>query len=301
MTTAHHPRGSFARRGVIAGVLLAGFVGGMVLIPATAKVEASSLFGGLRAAGQPGFIAAHRGDRSTAPENTMPAFQAALDDTMDFVEADIQLTNDGVPVLMHDTFVNRTTNGEGRVSDFTFAEIQRLDAGSWYSPLFRNTRVPSLESLLSALQAKRAEGQPKKALLELKGYWNLEDVTIVTDLIAAYDVGHLVIVSSFDTSTIDRVREADSSLARAIITRTLPNDPVGFADLYGAIALIVNQSAVEAEPWSVDRMHRAGLGIILYTLNSKAAWERALDLGVDGIITDKPSRLDRWLSRAVSG
>lgn len=301
MSTAHYPNASIVRRGVIAGVLLAGFVGGMVLAPATAKVEASSLFGGLRAAGQPAFIAAHRGDRSVAPENTMPAFRAALDGTMGFVEADIQLTKDRVPVLMHDTFVNRTTNGEGRVSDFTFAEIQKLDAGAWYSPSFRNTRVPTLESLLSALQAKQAEGEQKKALLELKGFWTLDKVEIVTDLIASYDVAKLVIISSFDTSTIDHVRQVDNTLARAIITRTLPNDPVAFADLYGAIALIVNQSAVEAEPWSVDRMHRAGLGIILYTLNSKAAWERALDLGVDGIITDKPSSLDHWLSRAVAG
>jgi glycerophosphoryl diester phosphodiesterase len=281
-------------------MLLAAFVGGMVLAPVTAKVEASSLFGGLRAAGQPAFIAAHRGDRSSAPENTMPAFQAALDGTMDFVEADIQLTKDNVPVLMHDTFVNRTTNGDGRVSDFTLDGLQELDAGAWYSPSFRNTRVPTLESLLTALQATKDEDVPKKALLELKGYWDLNETKIVTDLIDAYDVGKLVIVSSFDVSTIDHVRQADNTLARAIITPTLPNDPVAYADLYGAIALIVNQTAVEAEPWSVDRMHRAGLGIILYTLNTKAAWERALHLGVDGIITDKPSRLDLWLSRAVA-
>lgn len=298
MATAHHPNASRKRRAFIVSVLLVGFVGGMVLTAASAKVEASSLFGGLRSAGEAGFIAGHRGDRSTAPENTMPALQAALDGPMDFVEADIQLTKDRVPVLMHDTFVNRTTDGDGRVSDFTYAEIRELDAGAWYAPEFAGTRVPTLESLLSALQAKQTEGASKKALLELKGFWSLDNVTIVTDLIAHYDVGTRVIMSSFDTSTLDRVREVDNTLPRAIITSTLPNDPVAYAELYGAIALIVNRSAVEKEPWVVDRMHRAGLGIILYTLNSKAKWERAVELGVDGIITDKPLHLDRWISRS---
>ncbi len=289
------------RRGIIAGVLLIGFVGGMVLGSGVPKVEASSTFGGLRGPGDAAFVAGHRGDRSTAPENTMPAFRAALNSSMDFVETDIQLTKDKVPVLMHDTFVNRTTNGEGRVRDFTFAQLQKLDAGSWYSPSFAATRVPTLEALLSALQAKKEEGKPKKALLELKGFWNVDDVKIVTDLIESYGVQGLVIMSSFDTSTIDHVSMADNTLPRAIITHTLPKDPVAFADLYGAVALIVNQSAVEKDPWSVDRMHRAGLGIILYTLNSKNAWKNALSLGVDGIITDKPAHLDRWLAHAVEG
>lgn len=298
MATAHHPNASKIRRGFIASVLLVGFVGGMVLTSASVKVEASSLFGGLRSAGEAAFIAGHRGDRSTAPENTMPSLQAALDGPMDFVEVDIQLTKDSVPVLMHDTFVNRTTDGEGRVSDFTYAEIRKLDAGAWYSPTYAGTHVPTLESLLSALQSKQAEGASKKALLELKGFWSLDNVTIVTDLISDYDVGTRVIMSSFDTSTIDHVREVDNTLPRAIITSTLPNDPVAYARLYGAIALIVNKSAVEKEPWVVDRMHRAGLGVMLYTLNRKAKWERAVELGVDGIITDKPLHLDRWISRS---
>ncbi len=301
MATAQHPNALTVRRGVIASALVIGLVGGMVLASASTKVEASSLFGGLRSAGEAAFVAGHRGDRSVAPENTMPAFTAAFDGSMDFIEADIQLTLDDVPVMMHDTFVNRTTNGEGRVRDLTYAEIHALDAGAWYSPSFQGTHVPKLESLLSMLQAKSAEGTPKKALLELKGFWSLESVTIVTDLIAKYRVGNLVMMSSFDPMTIDHIHQADNTLPLAIITNTLPTAPVAYAQLYGAVALIVNQSAVEDDPWVVDRMHRAGLGIILYTLNSKAAWEQALRLGVDGIITDRPGHLDHWLSRSSSG
>ncbi|MBB5634084.1 glycerophosphoryl diester phosphodiesterase [Cryobacterium mesophilum] len=301
MATAHHPRARAARRWVIVSALFVGFLGVMVLGPGPSKVEASNLFGGLRAPGEAAFIAGHRGDRSVAPENTMASMQAALDGPMEFVEADIQLTRDGIPVLLHDTFVNRTTNGSGRVGDLTLRELQELDAGSWYSPAFARTRIPTLESLLSALQAKQAAGNAKKALLELKGYWSTGEVRIVTDLIADYGVGNLVIMSSFDLSTIDHLGEADGTLPVAIITSHLPNDPVGFARLYGAMAIITSQSAVEGDLWVVDRMHRAGLGLVLYTLNTKSAWKNALALGVDGVITDRPDRLDRWLLAASEG
>lgn len=300
MATAHHPNVSLARRGIIVTSILAGLVLALVLSPDSSRVQASGLFGGLRSPGEASFIAGHRGDRADAPENTMPALLAALDGPMGFVETDIRLSSDGVPVLMHDAFVNRTTNGNGRVSDFTFAQLRRLDAGAWFSPEFAGTRVPKLEELLSALQAGQATGAQKKALLELKGYWTEDEVRIVTDLIAQYDVGGLVILSGFDTSTLEHLRKVDPMLPRAIITSSLPSDPVGFARLYGAIAIITNHSAVEADRWVVDRLHRAGLGIVLYTLNTKAKWQAAVDLGVDGIITDRPNRLDRWLVAATA-
>lgn len=148
-----------------------GFAAALILTPGPSQVQASSLFGGLRAPGEPAFIAGHRGDRAAAPENTMPALQAALDGPTGFVETDIQLSADGVPVLMHDTFVNRTTNGSGRVGALTFAQLQKLDAGAWFSPEFVGTRIPTLEALLSALQATEQREVQKKALLELKGYW----------------------------------------------------------------------------------------------------------------------------------
>lgn len=300
MTTALQPTMRTLRRGVIVGVLILGFVGAIGLGPDTTRVEATGLFGGLRAPGDAAFVAGHRGDRTVAPENTMPALQAALDGPMTFIETDIQLSKDGVPVLMHDAFLNRTTNGTGRVSDFTLRQLQTLDAGAWFSPAFARTKIPTLESLLSALQAKQTSENPKKALLELKGYWSTDEVRIVSELIASYEVGNLVIMSSFDTSTIDHLRQVDPTLPVAIITSSLPNDSVAFANLYGAAAIITNRASIEQDPWVIDRMHRAGLGVVLYTLNSKAAWKAAIDLGVDGIITDRPQRLDRWLVSATS-
>lgn len=296
MATAHHRRVLTTRRGMTVSVLVLGFVVALLLNPDSPKVEASGLFGGLRSPGDASFIVAHRGDRTVAPENTMPALQAALDGPMAYVESDIQLTKDRVPVLLHDTWVDRTTNGTGRVGDLTLAQIRELDAGAWYSPAFAGTRVPTLEALLSALQASEAENRAPRALLELKGFWSVEEVRIVTDLIAQYDVGRLIILSSFDPVTLQHAQEVDETIPRAIIVRSLPSDPVRFARLYGAIAIITSHTAVEADRWVVDRVHRAGLGILLYTLNTKTHWSSALTLGVDGIITDRPHRLDNWMS-----
>lgn len=300
MTTAHHPRTRALRRSTIAGILVLGFALAMVLNPDAARVEATGLFGGLRSPGQAAFVAGHRGDRAVAPENTMPALQAALDGPMGFVEADIQLTKDGVPVLMHDRWVDRTTNGHGRVGDLTLAQLQSLDAGAWFSSEFAGTRVPTLETLLSALQASARPDAETKALLEFKGFWTIEEVRIVTDLIAQYGLARLVILSSFDPMTLRNAQEADETIPRAILTRTLPDDPVRFARLYGAVAVITSHAAVEADRWVVDRLHRAGLGIVLYTLNSTSRWSSALALGVDGIITDRPERLESWMSAKAS-
>lgn len=94
---------------------------------------------------------AHRGDCKVAPENTLPAIVSAVQKGAAMIEFDVQKTKDGHLVIMHDTTVDRTTNGKGRVSDLTFAEIRALDAGSWFSPEFAGTQVPTLEEVLDVI------------------------------------------------------------------------------------------------------------------------------------------------------
>ena len=120
----------------------------IILDPGRSAVQASGVFGGLRAAGEPAFIVGHRGDRAGAPENTLPALKAALDSSMDFVETDLQLSADGGPVLIHDLTVDRTTDGFGAVADHTLAQLRALDAGSWYSTDFADARIPTFAVFL---------------------------------------------------------------------------------------------------------------------------------------------------------
>jgi glycerophosphoryl diester phosphodiesterase len=96
------------------------------------------------------FVIAHRGDSHAAPENTVAAIRTAIANNLDYVEIDVRLTADGVPVLLHDVDVDRTTDGEGLLTDFSFAELRKLDAGSWFGQAYTGERVPTLEEALAA-------------------------------------------------------------------------------------------------------------------------------------------------------
>ena len=295
-TRASSPRTRGRTRAISAAALAAGLVLLLVLNATPARVHAESVFGALRSPGQPALIAGHRGDRSAAPENTLTALQGALDSAMDFVETDLQLTADGVVVLMHDDTVDRTTDGSGAVADLTFAQIRSLDAGTWYSQQFAGVRVPTLEEFLGVFA-----GSSKQALLELKGFWTVDQVRLVVEQVNASGTRHRVTFASFDFTTIMNLHTAAPSIPRVIIQRMLPADPVALAEHFKAIAILTSPASVESNPGAVGAMHEAGLGVLLYTLNSKQRWSEALALGVDGIVTDTPSNLDEWLAETAPG
>ena len=281
---------------ILASALTLSFILVLVLGPSANKSHATSMFGTLRKPGDPALIAGHRGDRSAAPENTLPALQSALDGSMVYVETDIRLSADGVPVLIHDSTVDRTTNGSGPVSSLTLAELEELDAGSWYAKAYAGLRIPTLDSFLGLLAAS-----DKKALLELKGEWTEAALASVTLLIESHGLGRRVVLASFHVDTLAAMQNAAPDLPRLVIIRDLPDDPVALVLEYGAIGVVTSPPAVEEDPTVVDRIHRAGLGILLYTLNQEQNWQSALGLGVDGIITDKPSALDAWLAATTPG
>ena len=283
-------------RAVFAALTTMALVLIFVLNPDAALVYATNMFGSLRAPGEPAFIAGHRGDRAHFPENTLPALQAVLDSDFDFVETDIQLSADGVPVLMHDLDVERTTNGAGLVSELTLAELKALDAGSWYAPEFASAQVPTLDEFFAIFQDSK-----KSAMLELKGIWTEDQVRIITALVYARGVQGRVIFEGFDFETLEALQKAAPLFPRVLIQRYLPTDPVALANRFGAIAILTSPASLEQDPGAVQKMHEAGLGIILYTLNKKQRWSEALALGVDGIITDKPSSLDRWIAENAPG
>jgi glycerophosphoryl diester phosphodiesterase len=254
------------------------------------------MMGTLRAPGEPAFVAGHRGDRTSAPENTLPALAAALVGPLEFVETDVQLSADGVPVVIHDETVDRTTDGTGAVSELTLGQLKQLDAGAWFGPEFAGTRIPTLVEFLDIFT-----GSDKKAMVELKGFWTVEQISGIRGDILARGVQDRIIFASFNLTTIENLREEASAFPRVIIRRDLPADPVRFAQFYGAIAILTSPDSLERDEYAVRDMHEAGLGVLLYTLNSEDGWSEALAYGVDGIITDVPSRLDGWIAATAPG
>ncbi|GHF26075.1 glycerophosphodiester phosphodiesterase [Pseudolysinimonas yzui] len=269
----------------------------LVLAPGATQAYAANLMGPLRAPGEPAFIAAHRGDRASAPENTVPAFEAAVAGGADFVEVDVQLTVDGYPVIIHDATVDRTTTGTGAVADLTLAEIRTLDAGSWFAPQFAGVQVPMWGEFLDIL----TRAPEVTALVELKHTWATDDIENLMGGIYFRGLQDRIVFASFSTATVTALQETAPVIPRVLIRRVLPLDPVAVAQRYDAIAIMTRSSALTERPDAVGEMHAAGLGLLLYTLNNEERWVEALGYGVDGIVTDKPSALDAWIAQTAPG
>lgn len=142
-------------------------------------------------------IAAHRGWSARYPENTMAAYGAALKQDIDELEIDIHLTRDGVPVLIHDAAVDRTTDGTGPVSALTLAELKKLDAGSWKGPQFAGERIPTVEELFSFLL-----DYPGILLnVEIKQK-TTETVDKTMALIGQYGLTERIVITCFDAGII---------------------------------------------------------------------------------------------------
>lgn len=266
----------------------------IALLGATpARVSSSELLGSPRSPGDAAFVASHRGDSSSAPENTLPAVEKAIALGFAYVEVDVALTADGHAVLMHDRRVDRTTDGSGLLAELSLDEVRALDAGSWFDAAYAGTSVPTVQEFLDVLSASGA-----KALVELKGEWDAE---AAADFVAAVEQRGLsrhVAVASFDARTLAQVSAASTVISRLAILKTLPDDVVDAARTLGVRGILVDRKAVLERPDVVDELHEAGMRVVVYTLNEDAQWLEATDLGVDGIVTDSPDSLRRWQADA---
>jgi glycerophosphoryl diester phosphodiesterase len=256
-----------------------------------APVSAHELMGATRDPGQAAFVASHRGDAGSAPENTLPAIRAAIAAGFDYVEVDVALTVDGAAVLMHDATVDRTTNGFGRLSQLSLAEVRALDAGGWFGPAFAGTPVPLVEEFLDLLAAS-----PTRAVIELKGEWTPVAVGHLVAEIDARGLERRVAAASFDARTLALVASESDVISRLAILRALPADVVDAARSLGVRGVLVKGSAVIARPEIVDELHASGIRVVVYTFNEDREWRDAVDIGVDGIVTDRPGTLSTWLA-----
>jgi glycerophosphoryl diester phosphodiesterase len=254
-----------------------------------ARVSANELLGDARAPEDRAFVVSHRGGGALAPENTLPAVEAAIGAGFEYVEIDIALTADRVPVLMHDRTVDRTTNGHGPLASLTLAEVKALDAGSWFGAQYAGTQVPTLEEFLAVLAPSG-----RRALIELKGQWDAEAGAALIATLRAYGLERRVAIASFHPDSL-LATSAPSELAfRLLILRRLPRDigqAVKGADARG---IIVDWKAVARRPEVVSELHELGLRVVVYTLNSDVEWKDTLAAGVDGIVTDEPVQLMEW-------
>lgn len=226
------------------------------------------------------FVIAHRGASAYAPENTFPAFELALKMGSCGIETDIHNTKDNVPVLIHDATVDRTTNGSGRVNELTLEEIKKLDAGSWFSPEFAGTQIPTLEEFLKAFGGK------VHLVLEIKD----EKATEKTFALVK-DLG-LLDGSTFISFNIRVLRE---------ILKLEPEANVGFLTNYvdeDLIKMVKDSGIRQICPYApsltdstVEMVKSYGIDIRVWGVDTEDVMERMIDLGIYTMTVNFPDRL----------
>ncbi|MBA4247729.1 MAG: hypothetical protein C0444_05485 [Microbacterium sp.] len=239
---------------------------------------------------------AHRGAPAEAPENTIPAFEAALASGAEVLELDLRMTADEQVVVFHDELLDRTTDGSGPIADRTLAELRVLDAGSWYGSAWQGTSIPTFDEVLPLLQRSDV-----RALIELKGLWTVDALRPIIAGIYRHGVQDRVVLASFELPTLLELWREAPSLPRAVIVRRLPDDPVDFAASVGATTVVTSLRSFRVDPDAAEMLQNAGLTVIVYTLNRADLWQQAVDLGVDGVVTDAPRRLASVHAEAVRG
>ncbi len=233
-------------------------------------------------------VIAHRGGSALAPENTLAAFKNAIALGADYVEVDTRQTKDGALVLMHDSKVDRTTNGNGAVSDMTLEEIRKLDAGSRFDPRFAGEKVPTFEEAVALCSGKIGIYLDHKA----------GDIPAICKILEKHGMAGRVVVYDGE----EELREFKRLCPAVTLMPTLPDSfkhPGGIAKFVKTIDAGVLEGSLNG--WNkalVDQAHAEGRKVFLDCLglsDNPVGFKQAIEMGVDGIQTDRPDVLIRLL------
>lgn len=237
-------------------------------------------------------VMAHRGLSADAPENTLYAFSDAISVGADFIELDVQQTRDGVLVVMHDSNLKRTTGVNKDIWDVDYADIQNLDAGSWFDPAYANARIPTLEETLQFVD-KRA-----KLNIEIKPTKHGSDTLEqdVAELITQYQYTDACYVTSFSYGSLKKVKEVNPEIRTGYLMSVAYGQ---FYSLKYADAFSLNKVFVTSQV--VNAAHQQGKQIFAWTVNGMSEVRSLCNLHVDSIITDDPVMVQNVISRDSTG
>jgi len=227
---------------------------------------------------------AHRGAGKLAPENTLAAFKLGASHGYRMFECDVKLSADGVPFLLHDAILARTTNGLGVAGRQTWEALSRLDAGSWHSAPFAGEPLPSLEGIA---QYCLAHGHLLN--IEIKPTPGAEAVTGTAVANAAARLwpptGVPPLLTSFSPEALEAAQAAQPQLPRGLLLEGLWTGWLETALRLGCVAIVCKHTLWDRS--SVLQAQSAGFRVLSYTVNDEAEARRLVDLGTDGIITDR--------------
>jgi glycerophosphoryl diester phosphodiesterase len=230
---------------------------------------------------------AHRGAGKLAPENTLAAFRVGAQHGYRGFECDVKLSRDGVPFLLHDDTLERTSNATGIAGDRPWAELAQLDAGSWHGRTFAGEPLASFAAIAAYclrngyvlnIEIKPSPGHERKT------------GEVVARDAARRWAGQAVppLLSSFKPESLDGAMAAAPQLPRALLLDALWDGWLGRAQSLACVAVVANHKLFDRA--LVERLHGSGLRALAYTVNDEAVATSLLGLGLDGLITDAVDR-----------
>ncbi len=227
---------------------------------------------------------AHRGAGKLAPENTLAAFRHGAAHGYRMYECDVKLSADGVPFLLHDATLERTSNGQGTAGDLPWQDLSQLDAGSWHSPDYAGEPLPTLQAI-----ARHCRARDHHLNIEIKPTPGAESQTGMVVARAAAtlwrDAAVPPLLTSFQPVALEAARAASPQLPRGLLLDTLREGWLAQALALDCVAVVCRYTLWDAAILAQAR--DAGLRCLGYTVNEPAAAHQLLGLGLEGLITDR--------------
>lgn len=231
-------------------------------------------------------VIGHRGAKAYAPENTLASIETAASIGVEWVELDVKLTKDGVPIIFHDEELDRTTNGSGLVAETSYEDLRDLDAGSWFGDSFSNVRIPTLEEAVDILlkhnlglnlEIKPCPGREKEtaevALDHLSQYWDERDN---------------LLISSFQHVSLEAALDLAPDYARGLLIggEEMPENWKDVADYLDVKTINLGSRLVTRQV--ADDVMDLELPLLVYTVNDPMEARQLQKLGVDAFFSDNP-------------
>lgn len=233
-------------------------------------------------------IIAHRGFKRKHPENTLTAFEAAIDAGAKMIELDVTFSKDREVIVIHDDTLDRTTNGKGLVQKYSLSELKQLDAGSWFDPRFRGERIPTLGEVLDLvrnrvllnIEIKISAYEPDSPCDSIEKQ--------VLRLIRMTGCLDSVLLSSFEPAVLKSIVNAENRSRIALLTEKLLTQKAW--EYCKDLSLFSwNPDYRSLTEGRVQEMHSKNIRVFPYTVNSLSDAKRLVEMGVDGFFTDDPA------------
>lgn len=230
-------------------------------------------------------IVAHRGYSAIAPENTLPAFDAALQSGAHSVELDVQLSADGVPVAFHDITLDRLAGISSSVADLTLSQLQQIDVGSHFSDRYIGTRIPTLSEVLECLQTL-----DRFLYLDLKPHcpWSFENLQVLVNLLLETGWENRCFFCSFSEIVLDRIREITRKfpIGYSVETSEKYAAKLELAAADGNAVTIAEYQIFLDRPQWVKIGGDRGVDAVVWTVDDPIDWQNLTEIGIRRIITN---------------